>query len=37
VLGEDDGLRDSAMYSIVEAEWPAVRTTLLARLAEGGR
>ena len=31
VLGEDDELRDSAMYSILEPEWPTVRRTLLAR------
>jgi N-acetyltransferase len=35
--GEDDGLRDSAMYSIIEAEWPAVHSTLRARLARGDR
>jgi RimJ/RimL family protein N-acetyltransferase len=31
--GEDDRLRDSAMYSIVAAEWPEVRVRLEARLA----
>ena len=37
VLGEEHDLRDSAMFSITETEWPAVRTTLLARLATGGQ
>jgi RimJ/RimL family protein N-acetyltransferase len=32
VAGEQTLLRDSAMYSIVAAEWPAVRQTLEARL-----
>jgi RimJ/RimL family protein N-acetyltransferase len=31
VAGEDDRLRDSAMYSVVSAEWPAVRAGLEAR------
>jgi RimJ/RimL family protein N-acetyltransferase len=34
VTGEDDRLRDSAMYSIVAAEWPEVRRRLHARLAQ---
>ncbi len=29
----DGGLRDSAFYSILETEWPAVRATLHSRLA----
>jgi N-acetyltransferase len=32
VVGEENELRDSAMYSITETEWPAVQSTLLARL-----
>lgn len=32
VAGEEGRLRDSAMYSIVDAEWPAVRERLTARL-----
>jgi N-acetyltransferase len=31
-IGETDQLRDSAMYSIVDAEWPTVRDHLHARL-----
>jgi len=31
--GEDGLLRDSAMFSVVPAEWPAVRATMEARLA----
>lgn len=31
--GEDDKLRDSAMFSIVATEWPAVRDRLHQRLA----
>ena len=33
VPGEDDALRDSAMFSILAAEWPAVRAQLASRLA----
>jgi RimJ/RimL family protein N-acetyltransferase len=33
VPGEEDRLRDSAMYAIVDSEWPAVRRGLLERLA----
>ncbi|MGH9211139.1 MAG: GNAT family N-acetyltransferase [Acidimicrobiales bacterium] len=33
VIGEEDRFRDSAMYSIVDDEWPAVRDHLHARLA----
>jgi len=32
VAGEDDKLRDSAMYSVVAAEWPTVRAGLQARM-----
>lgn len=32
VVGEEDRLRDSAMYSIVDTEWPTVRAHLRARL-----
>ncbi|MEV6965336.1 GNAT family protein [Hamadaea sp. NPDC051192] len=31
--GEQGRLRDSAMFSVVPAEWPAVRSTMEARLA----
>jgi N-acetyltransferase len=31
-IGEEGQLRDSAMYSIVESEWPTVRDHLQARL-----
>jgi RimJ/RimL family protein N-acetyltransferase len=34
--GEDGLLRDSAMYSIVDSEWPVCRTSLEARLASAG-
>ena len=30
--GEEGGLRDSAMFSVVASEWPAVQATLRARL-----
>lgn len=30
--GEDDTLRDSAMFSVVSTEWPNVKTTLTTRL-----
>jgi RimJ/RimL family protein N-acetyltransferase len=33
VRATDGGIRDTAYYSIVRAEWPAVRTGLEARLA----
>jgi RimJ/RimL family protein N-acetyltransferase len=33
VPATDGGIRDSAYYSIVRAEWPAVRKGLEARLA----
>lgn len=31
--GEEGLLRDSAMFSVIAAEWPAVRAGLVARLA----
>src|SRR6201996_8336624 len=33
VPGEEGGLRDSAMFSVLAAEWPVTRTALCARLA----
>lgn len=33
VAGEEGSYRDSAMYSILDREWPAVRETLAARLS----
>jgi RimJ/RimL family protein N-acetyltransferase len=33
----EDGLRDTAMFSVVQAEWPVVRARLERLLAEGGR
>jgi hypothetical protein len=30
----DVGLRDSAYYSVIEQEWPAVRANLERRVAE---
>lgn len=35
VVGEEDRLRDSAMYSIVDADWPAARDHIQARLDRG--
>jgi RimJ/RimL family protein N-acetyltransferase len=32
--GEDDQLRDSAVYSIIDREWPSVRDRLRTRLLE---
>ena len=32
VVGEEDRLRDSAMYSVLAADWPTVRRGLVARL-----
>ena len=32
--GEEGRLRDSAMYSVLAAEWPAVEAGLVARLAQ---
>src|SRR6201996_4265768 len=34
VPGEEGGLRDSAMFSILAPEWPEVRTALRIRLAQ---
>jgi len=31
-IAADGGIRDTAVYSIVEAEWPAVKLALMARL-----
>ncbi|QYC37686.1 hypothetical protein Nocox_00235 [Nonomuraea coxensis DSM 45129] len=31
--GEEGMLRDSAMFAVVSSEWPAVRQTLMTRLA----
>ena len=31
-MAADDAIRDDAMYSILEAEWPEVRANLVARL-----
>ena len=36
VVGEEDRLRDSAMYSIVDTDWPAARDHLHARLRGHG-
>ncbi len=33
MLVRDGELRDSAYYSVIDAEWPAVKTALLARVA----
>jgi RimJ/RimL family protein N-acetyltransferase len=33
--GQDDTVRTTARYSIVAAEWPAVKERLMTRLAEG--
>ena len=33
VSGEEDALRDSAVFSIVATEWPEVRARLVARIA----
>jgi hypothetical protein len=32
--GEEGTLRDSAMFSVVESEWPSVKTAMTNRLAE---
>jgi N-acetyltransferase len=37
VPGEEGRLRDSAMFSVTDAEWPAVKSALSARIANGGR
>jgi N-acetyltransferase len=36
VSGEEGRLRDSAMFSVTDAEWPAVRSALSARITNGG-
>jgi N-acetyltransferase len=36
VPGEEGKLRDSAMFSVTDAEWPTVKSTLSARIANGG-
>ena len=35
--GEEGRLRDSAMFSVTDAEWPAVKSALTARIASGTR
>jgi N-acetyltransferase len=35
--GEEGLLRDSAMFSVIAAEWPAVKAAATARLAAGSR
>jgi RimJ/RimL family protein N-acetyltransferase len=35
--GEEGLLRDSAVFSVTDAEWPAVKPALTARIAAGGR
>jgi N-acetyltransferase len=35
--GEEGLLRDSAVFSVIDAEWPAVKSALTARIAAGGR
>jgi N-acetyltransferase len=34
--GEEGKLRDSAMFSVTDTEWPAVKSALTARIANGG-
>lgn len=36
VPGEEGRLRDSAMFSVTDAEWPSVKSALSARIANGG-
>ena len=36
VPGEEGKLRDSAMFSVTDAEWPTVKSTLSTRIANGG-
>ena len=36
-IGADDAVRDSAFYSVLASEWPAVKQGLISRLAPGGR
>jgi N-acetyltransferase len=33
--GEEGQLRDTAMFSVTAAEWPAVKSALSARIANG--
>jgi N-acetyltransferase len=35
VPGEEGKLRDNAMFSVTDAEWPGVKSALAARLAGG--
>jgi hypothetical protein len=35
-VGADGTVRDSASYSILEPEWPAVKARLTARLEKSG-
>lgn len=37
VVGEEDGLRDTAIYSVLAGEWPAVRDRLRTRMARASR
>jgi len=34
--GEEGRLRNTAMFSVTDAEWPAVKSALAARIARGG-
>jgi hypothetical protein len=36
VVPYDDGIRDSAYFSVIAPEWPVVRANLVARLAAAG-
>jgi RimJ/RimL family protein N-acetyltransferase len=36
VPGEEGRLRDSAIFSVTEAEWPSVKSALSVRIANGG-
>jgi len=36
VPGEEGRLRDSAMFSVTDAEWPSMKSALSARIANGG-
>ena len=35
--GEEGQLRDSAFFSVIDTEWPVVKSALFARVAAGGR
>ena len=37
VAGEEGRLRDNAVFSVTDAEWPDVKPVLTARIAAGGR